>query len=29
VEAADAGCPVSALIRGTAAVSVDARLQEV
>lgn len=29
VEAADAGCPVSALIRGTATVSVDARLQEV
>ena len=29
VDAADGGCPVSALIRGTATVSVDARLQEV
>ena len=29
VEAADTGCPVSALIRGTAEVSVDAQLQEV
>lgn len=29
VAAADAGCPVSALIRGTATVSVDAELQEV
>jgi lipoyl-dependent peroxiredoxin len=29
VQAADAGCPVSALIRGSATVSVDATLQEV
>ena len=29
VDAADAGCPVSALIRGSATVSVDASLQEV
>jgi lipoyl-dependent peroxiredoxin len=29
VDAADAGCPVSALVRGTATVTVDAALEEV